>query len=168
MFSRPAFKTAFLTILSVAFSLCFACATPMVAFGTYAALTMSRKHALVTTFSIWLANQLVGYGLLGYPQTINSFTWGAALGALALLATWAAELVLARRGKSLAAVALAFAASFAAYQGAMTIVALAIGGMESMTPAIIGWAGVVNLAAFAGLYGSQLLVVKSQAAYINN
>ncbi|NBX04024.1 MAG: hypothetical protein EBR02_08225 [Alphaproteobacteria bacterium] len=162
MLKSPAFKTTFLTALSVAFSLCFACATPMVAFGVYAALTMTRGHALATTVVIWLANQLVGYGLLGYPMTENSFQWGAALGLLALAATYVANIVFARSGRSLQSVLGAFAASFVAYQGIMFAVALVIGGMESMTPSIIGWAGVVNLAALAGLYGSYRLARTTQ------
>ncbi|NDF05446.1 MAG: branched-chain amino acid ABC transporter permease, partial [Betaproteobacteria bacterium] len=70
-----------------------------------------------------LALSMVGYGLLGYPMTENSFQWGAALGLLALAATYVANIVFARSGRSLQSVLGAFAASFVAYQGIMFAVA---------------------------------------------
>ncbi|MGZ5912989.1 MAG: hypothetical protein ACXWLB_24165, partial [Reyranella sp.] len=48
---------------SFGFSLVFACATPFVALVTLAALTMSRRDAFIVAGAVWLANQLVGYGI---------------------------------------------------------------------------------------------------------
>lgn len=61
---------------SVAFSLGLACATPFAAFAAAAALTLSRRDALVLVTSVWFANQFVGFTVLDYPWTANSFAWG--------------------------------------------------------------------------------------------
>jgi hypothetical protein len=34
--------------------------------------------------ALWLADQIVGYAIHGYPRTPESFAWGAAIGAAAL------------------------------------------------------------------------------------
>src|SRR5262245_66177034 len=74
---------------SVAFTLGFACAVPLAAFAGAAALTLSRRDALALIVAVWLANQVVGFAALGYPWTASTFVWGAALGAVAILATLA-------------------------------------------------------------------------------
>jgi hypothetical protein len=61
---------------SVAFSLGLACATPFAAFAAAAALTLSRRDALVLVTSVWFANQLVGFTVLHFPWTANTFAWG--------------------------------------------------------------------------------------------
>jgi hypothetical protein len=148
-------KLALLVVASVVFALCFACATPIVAFGTLAALTLSRRHALGLVAAIWLANQLVGYGILNYPTDFSSYAWGAVLGVAALCAVWVAcSLAEQFKDDATALLVLPFMASFAVYQGVMLVAALFIGGMEGMAPEIIGWAGVVNALTFVGLYGA--------------
>jgi hypothetical protein len=51
---------ALLVAASVAFTLGFACATPLAAFAAIAALSMPRKDALLLIGLVWLANQAVG------------------------------------------------------------------------------------------------------------
>jgi hypothetical protein len=88
---------------SIAFSLVFACATPFVALVTLAALNMNRRDALIVSGTVWIANQAVGYGILGYPHTPNSYAWGIAIGIAVFLALLSAQSVgarLARRGAS--------------------------------------------------------------------
>ena len=65
-----------LTAASVFVTLGMACATPFAALATLAALHMSRRDGLALIGIAWLADQAVGYGLLGYPRTANSFAWG--------------------------------------------------------------------------------------------
>jgi hypothetical protein len=87
---------ALLVSASVVFSLGLACAAPFTAFGAAAALTLSRRDALVLVMSVWLANQPVGFTLLHYPWTANAFAWGVALGVVAVLATLASQWVAKR------------------------------------------------------------------------
>jgi hypothetical protein len=52
---------ALLVAASVAFTLGFACATPLAAFAAIAALSMPRKDALLLIGLVWLANQAIGF-----------------------------------------------------------------------------------------------------------
>jgi hypothetical protein len=110
-----------LAAASLGFSLVFACAMPFVALVTIAALHMSRRDALIVTGAVWLANQAVGYGFLGYPRDVDTFAWGAAIGIAALLALAAARTVGAfiGQGRPLVVLVSAFAAAFTAYELAL-------------------------------------------------
>ena len=87
---------ALLVVAISAFSFVAACATPFAAFAAVAALTLSRGDAFRITVALWLADQIVGYAIHGYPRTPESFAWGAAIGAAALLATWTARWAVTR------------------------------------------------------------------------
>ena len=80
-----------LTAASVFVTLGMACATPFAALATLAALHMSRRDGLTLIGIAWLADQAVGYGLLGDPRTANSVAWGVVLGVGAFAALLAAQ-----------------------------------------------------------------------------
>jgi hypothetical protein len=145
---------ALIVVASVAFTLGFACAVPLAAFGAVAALTLSRRDALLLIGAVWLANQTVGFAALGYPWTADTFAWGAILGVVGVLATLAAQQA-ARRLEGTGQVARscgAFVAAFAAYEAALFGAAVsAMGGTEDFTPAIVGEILTINAAAFVGL-----------------
>jgi hypothetical protein len=42
------------------------------------AINMKRADAFTLAIVVRLVNQLVGYGILHYPQTPDSFAWGVA------------------------------------------------------------------------------------------
>lgn len=104
---------------SVLGSLAFACAAPLAAIAALAGLKMRTCEGLALVGAAWLANQLVGYLILGYPQSWDSFGWGAAIGVASLLAFAAAALVARLRAPAIAAVAAGFLAAFAAYEAAL-------------------------------------------------
>ena len=70
------------TVLIVTSGIClstfFACATPFAALATLAVLKLARRDAVVVVGLMWLANQAIGYGFLGYPWTWDSAAWGLA------------------------------------------------------------------------------------------
>ena len=143
-----------LVAASVVFSLGFACATPFAAFAAAAALTSSRRDALGVILSVWLANQLVGFTMLGYPWTASTFAWGIALGAAAVLATLAGQWIASRSVDAPRIVSFLAAglSAFAAYEAALFVVAVTwLGGTEDFTVAILGGIFVTNAAAFVGL-----------------
>jgi hypothetical protein len=146
---------ALLVAASIAFSLGFACAVPFAAFGAVAALTLSRRNALLLMGAVWLANQLVGYGLLDYPRTVNSFAWGAVLGVASALTTIVAREAVRRFEKATSLVVAplaAFMAAFVAYEATLFVVAAALlGGVEDFTPGIIGQVFTINAVAMIGL-----------------
>lgn len=139
---------------SVVFSLGLACAVPLAAFAAAAALSLSRRDALLLILLVWLANQLVGFTVLHYPWTASTFAWGVVLGTVAVLATWtsqwiAGRLVDARRAFSVMAT---FLIAFAVYEAALFAVsATLLGGTEIYTAAIQGRIFAINAAAFVGL-----------------
>jgi hypothetical protein len=145
---------ALLIAASVATSLGFACAVPLAAFAAAGALTLSRRDALLLVAAVWLANQIVGFAVLGYPWTVNCIAWGVALGAVALLSTVAARGIADRLGRvrSVTRSVAAFLAAFVVYEGALFMVALVLGGSEDFTLAIIGRIFAVNAIGMAALF----------------
>jgi hypothetical protein len=146
---------ACLVLVISALSFVFACATPFAAFGVLAAMTLSRTDAIRITVALWMANQVIGYAVLEYPRTGNSFSWGLAIGVAAVASTIVARLILSRlqtaRGLTRAVVALG--GTFAVYEAALFTVAVAgLGGTGSFAAAIVGRILVINAAALAGLY----------------
>jgi hypothetical protein len=139
---------------SVVFSLGLACAVPLAAFAAAAALTLSRRDALLLITLVWLANQLVGFTVLQYPWTASTFTWGVVLGAVAILATLAGQWIAGRLVNAPRAftVTTTFLIAFAVYEAALFVVsATLLGGTEIYTAAIQGRIFAINAAAFVAL-----------------
>ncbi len=140
------------TTSSVLFSLALACATPFAAIAAIAGNWMSARSAFALTVVAWLANQLVGYLLLGYPTGWDSFAWGAAIGVAAVLATSVA--LLARRtlrGEWLA-LAIGFIGAFVGYESALfAATAFLPSGEDAFSSAVVAQIFWTNLAALAGL-----------------
>jgi hypothetical protein len=74
---------AILALAAVGGSLVLTCVAPFAAFAVATAGTLRLRSALGTMAVIWLANQAVGFGALGYPWTLNTALWGLAMGAAA-------------------------------------------------------------------------------------
>lgn len=153
-----------LTAASVFVTLGMACATPFAALATLAALHMSRRDGLALIGIAWLADQAVGYGVLGYPRSANSAAWGVILGVGAFAALLAAQALADRvraRGGVVAGAA-AFAGAFVAYQ-AVLVAATAVlaSGAEAVSLPIVAWVLRVNLLSLAGL-----LILHRLAAWV--
>jgi hypothetical protein len=171
-FSPPGWRhrswLVLLAAASLAFTLGFACAVPFAAFGAIAALTLPRRDALLLTAALWLINQAVGFTILHYPWDGSTLVWGAVLGAVAVLSTVTAQALVRGRGIVAAALA-AFAAAFIVYEGSLYLVsALALGGTEDFTPAIIARISAINAAAFAGLLAAGLLIAATAGSRIRS
>jgi hypothetical protein len=145
---------ALLVLATVGFSLVFACAVPFAGLGVAAALTLSRRDALGVTLAVWLANQLVGYLILDYPRTVNSFSWGAVLGVTVLLTTLVARGTVLRLQTAGPVVSglVALLAAFTFFEVVLLAVAIAgLGGTSTFAPALVGRIFGVNVIALAGL-----------------
>ena len=127
-----------LGIATVVGSLAAACMLPFVALAVLAAGTMSRGHAIATILAIWGVNQILGYTVMGYPQTAYSVGWGLALGAAALLAGLVARLVLkGRRDFAILPMIGAFAGAFVGYELLLFAYAQIVGGTDNFTTPIV-------------------------------
>lgn len=150
---RPVW-VASLVAASILFSLGFACAVPFAAFAAVAALTMTRRDALLLVGLVWFANQAVGFGVLHYPWTAETLAWGAGLLAVALLATLAAEIGVTRLGRlpRLGLAPIAFLSAFATYEGLLFLASVAVqGGDEAYDLSIVARIFAINAVAFGGL-----------------
>jgi hypothetical protein len=139
---------------SMIFSLGLACAVPLAAFAAAAALSLSRRDALLLVILVWLANQFVGFAFLNYPWTANTFAWGVALGIVAILATLAGQWIAKRSVQTVRLVRFAatFLVAFVVYEAALFVIsATLLGGTEIYTTAIQGRIFAINAAAFVGL-----------------
>ena len=160
------FCLALLVAACLSASLVFACAAPFAAFAVIAAALLPLRQALVTIAVVWLANQALGFGLLGYPWTVNAAVWGLVIGAAALIATFVAVITferLARLGR-FAIYPIALVASFAAYELIILAAVPALGGGDAMAPAVVGQVAFTNAIWLAGLVAICELVRRFGAA----
>jgi hypothetical protein len=96
----------------------YACATPFSAVAAMAALTLPRRAAVMSVVLLWLGNQIIGFGVAGYPLTANAFAWGAALLVAVIVSTLAAAPVrdALREQSTVIRFVAAFAAAFVSFQ----------------------------------------------------
>jgi hypothetical protein len=128
-----------------------ACATPFAALATLAALKLGRRDAFVIMGLVWAANQVVGYGFLGYPRTWDSLLWGLAICASAGLATLAARGLAVTRPAPLA-VSLPFVAAFATFELCLYAAGYRLPGSEAAFSApVVGHVFLINAAALCGV-----------------
>jgi hypothetical protein len=139
----------------------FACATPFAALATLAVLNLARRDAIIVIGLIWLANQAIGYGFLGYPWTWDSAAWGLAIGASAYLAVLAAMALSTTRPAPLA-VSLPFVAAFAAFELGLYIAGFVLPGAEgAFTAPVVGHVFLINAVTVCALMIAYQLAMTS-------
>ncbi|HML27393.1 MAG TPA: hypothetical protein PKE16_00870 [Hyphomicrobium sp.] len=143
---------ALIALLSVGGSFVFACATPLAAIAALAATRMDGRTGLTLVVTAWLTNQIVGYGFLAYPHTLDSYAWGAALGGAAIAAFAAARLASGMIRSWLVLPVLSFFMAFAAYEFALYLAGLPLGSSDdAFSEAVIVQVFEVNALSFMGL-----------------
>lgn len=155
--AAPGFSAAWVVFIagaSVALSLLLACVTPFVALAAVSAVVLPRRMAATAVLLAWLANQMVGYFVLGYPQDWDSYAWGLAIG-IAALASLAASLAVLRLSAALpATLAGAFLAGFVAYEGVLFAATSVLpSGEGAFSPSVVAGVLLVNALAAFGLIG---------------
>jgi hypothetical protein len=144
--------TALIILGGAGFNLVFACATPFPALATLAGLKMDRRQAATVIGLVWMCNQLIGYGVLGYPWTWDSLAWGFAIGLSAFVALGAANALSSTRPGSLAT-SLPFVGAFAAYEMALYGAGFLLPGSDgAFDIAVVRQIFIVNLLALFGLF----------------
>jgi hypothetical protein len=132
-------------------SFVFACAAPFAALATIAALKLGRRDAITIMILVWFANQVVGYGLLGYPATWGSFAWGIAIGISVSLALVAARGLSTSRPAPFA-VSLPFFGAFAAFELGLYAAGFVLPGSDAAFAASVVWhIFLINAVALCGL-----------------
>ena len=136
----------------IAFSYVFACAMPLAAAAAFAGSRMSRRNGAIVIIAAWAANQLIGYFVLGYPRTWDSFAWGATIGAASLLAGLAAAGAARTVRQWWLSPCAAFIAAFSAYEVALFVATVVLPSCEgAFSPSVIARLLAINAAAMIGL-----------------
>jgi hypothetical protein len=135
---------ALIATSGVCLSSVFACATPFAALAALAALKLGRRDTIAVPGLVWLANQVIGYGFLGYPWTWVSLAWGLAIGGSTALAVVAAAALSTARPAPLA-VSLPFVAAFTAFELGLYVTGFVLPGSDgAFSAAVIGHVFLIN------------------------
>lgn len=144
---------AVLAATTLSGTVALACMMPFAAVATIAALAMPARRGLATVALCWLGNQVLGFGLMGFPWDAPTFTAGLSLLAASLIA-FAAARGTAPRGGTL----VAFVAAFAAFEASLFVYAVPLGDLAMFTPAIVAQIALNDALWFGGLWlGWQVL-----------
>ena len=159
-FGQPHSSLWAITLAAVAVlgTLATACMMPFVAVASIAAATLPRGQAVIAVLGAWAANQLLGFGLLGYPATGYAIGWGVALGGASLAVM---PLVRWMNDGSAVRFVTAFVSAFALWEAVLFGFALAAGGVDTFTPAIVLRLFANEALWFALLVGLHLIVTRN-------
>jgi hypothetical protein len=155
---EQSFWPALLIAVSAVSTLGFACVTPFAAFAVAAAYVLPIRSALIAVGGVWLANQAIGFACLSYPLAVDTFLWGVAIGASALLATAFASLVLRSMNTQnyIGSIGTALLVAFASYEIGLFVVTFGLGSQEAFSPVIVGKFALLNVVWAIGLVGASL------------
>ncbi|WP_106796655.1 hypothetical protein [Rhizobium sp. H4] len=151
----PGLAVAWVVVIagaSVVLSLFFACVTPFVALSAVSAVVLPRRMAVAAVLLAWLANQMVGYLVLDYPETWESYAWGLAIGIAAFASLTAALFVLRLAAGLTVTMSGAFLAGFIAYEGVLfAATAVLPSGDGAFSAAVVAEVLLINSLAAVGL-----------------
>lgn len=144
---------AILTLAVVGVTVALSCVTPFAALAVALAGTVGLRASLRVMIAVWLANQIIGFGLFHFPRTPDTFLMGMAIGAAAVTGTIAAWAVLGRMRTRpvLLRLGAALLASFAAFELALLVAVVFLGDLETFRPAIVAELGLVNAISLVGM-----------------
>ena len=142
---------ALLTVASVLATGVFACALPFAALAAVAALNSDRTDGMLLLGAIWLTNQVIGFGFLGYPLEAQAVAWGLAMGLGTLTAYFAARAcvdALAPYGVA-AVIAAALPIAFLAYQTVLYAAGMLLpNGEGAFTYDVLAYVALVEVVAY--------------------
>ena len=145
-------------------SLFFACVTPFAALATLAGLKLERRDAFAVVGLVWLVNQVIGYGIQGYPRTWDSAGWGLAIGASSGLAILAAR-ALSTNGPVTLAVSLPFVAAFAMFELSLSVAGVVLPGSDgAFSASVVGHLFLTNLITLSTLVAADSAILLGRSA----
>ncbi len=157
----PMLWVALIGALSVGTTFSYACGAPFVAMSALAAISLGQREGLVAVLVGWLANQVVGFGFLGYPMGGMTFLWGGLIGAEMIVAYLATRFVINALSASFSAIAacmIGFATAFLVFEALIYGTALVLGGAAAFTVAGMAWVLAVDIVAYAGMLFLHILL----------
>jgi hypothetical protein len=151
-----------LTVATLLMTGVFACAVPFAALAAIAAFDTKRNDGLLLIGAVWLANQVYGFTVLGYPHEAQAYAWGVTMGVGAVIAYYAARAAVATVAPkgALLAVAVALPVAFAAYEAAIYVGTLVLTrGEGAFNTDVVAYVALVEVVAFLGLMIAHRLAV---------
>lgn len=153
-----------MTAVSTAASFALACATPFPALAALAATYVRRTDGLILLGASWLAAQVIGFGIKGYPLDGHALLWPTALACAAAGSLFAAEA--AMRGLAKLHPALRMGLTyFAAYAGFKLMVLVGVNvfdhGWAAFSPEVLARQVVRYGAILIGLTALHMLWTRS-------
>lgn len=161
---RSVLWIALLTLASALATGVFACAVPFAALAAAAALHSDRSYGIVLLGIIWLTNQVIGFGFLGYPLEAQAFAWGLGMGLGTLAAYFAARACAAAVAPYgvVAVVVAALPVAFLAYQAVLSVSGLVLpNGEDAFSPGVLAYVGFVEIVAYVVLLAVHRLAVSA-------
>lgn len=150
----PLALPAVLAATTLSGSVVFACMMPFAAIAAIAALAMPARRGVGAVALCWLGNQMLGFGLMGFPWDAPTFAAGLSLLTSSLVSLGAARAAAGRGGNPV----LAFLAGFAAFEASLFAYALPFGDPALFAPEVVGLIALNDGLWFAGLWlGWQVL-----------
>ncbi len=146
----PAVWSAALAATTLSGTVLIGCMMPFAAIATIAALALPRRTGLGVVAACWLGNQMIGFGLLGFPRDAATFGAGLSLLGSSLLAYALVQRIGARKG--IAGALTAFGAAFVVYEAALFAYALVWGDIAMFAPQIVALIALNDGLWFAGLW----------------
>jgi hypothetical protein len=156
--AHPSFMASFvwtmiLTLAVIAGTFALSCVTPFAALAVALAGTVGLRTSLGVMIAVWFANQVIGFGFFHFPHTANTFLFGVAIGAAAVVTTIVAAAVLKKISSRPATfrLCLALLLSFAAYEATLLPAALLFGDVETFRPAVVAQLALINAGSLVGM-----------------
>jgi hypothetical protein len=142
-----------LTMAVIGATLTLSCVTPFAALAVALAGTVGLRASLRIVTVVWLANQIVGFVFFHFPHTANTFLWGIAIGAAALVTPIVASVVMkyASGWATPLRLGITFVVAFGVYEMALLAAAALLGGLETFRPAIVAQLAFINVISLAGM-----------------
>jgi len=140
----------------------FACAVPFAALAAIAAFDTERNDGLLLIGAVWLANQVYGFTVLGYPHEAQAYYWGLTMGIGAVVAYYAARAAISALApqSTLIAVLAALPVAFVAYEAVLYLGTLVLSrGEGAFNTDVVAYVSMVEVVAFLALLVAHRLAV---------
>jgi hypothetical protein len=140
----------------------FACAVPFAALAALAAFDTDRRDGLLLIGAVWLANQIYGLAVLGYPHEAQAYYWGLTMLLGAVAGYYAARAVVSALAPSgaLVAVIAALPVAFIAYEAVLYVASLVLSNGEgAFNTDVVAYVTLVEVVAFLALLIAHRLAV---------
>ncbi|MCU0535649.1 MAG: hypothetical protein MUD14_17295 [Hydrococcus sp. Prado102] len=115
--------------------------SPLVGFATVAGISLTRQKAIAIPLLVWLVNQIYGFTVRQYPQTIESLIWGLVMGAgtivVALIAIARPQFSRERWTGHCLWLGITFLSGYVLFEGLVFLAGLSMGQSHVFTLAIL-------------------------------